>query len=165
MSPPPEECALCLPPLKPAHHVPRHTWPELQAMKLEKIGPYATSHSNFHFDIYPFLQWKKLHLLTSSGRSTFWSAEQDALCFSRAWVKWISLQRQWTLPGWKEHEGLSPAGKPLMLPSLPLTKVIGDNKNGLRWSLLYRLLSYLSGGTVLTYICKHWLLIKKKKKH
>lgn len=57
------------------HRVPRHTWPELQAMKLVKIGPYATSHSNFHFDIYPFLQWKKLHLLTSSGRNTFWSSK------------------------------------------------------------------------------------------
>ena len=30
-------------------------------------------------------------------------------------------------------------------------------------SLLYHLLSYLSGGTLLTYICKHWLLIKIKK--
>lgn len=78
----PPEHGQCLPPLKPVHHVPRHTWPELQALKLVKIGPYATSHWISHFDIYPFWQWKKLHFLTSSGGSTFWPAKDKMPCVS-----------------------------------------------------------------------------------
>lgn len=51
--------------------------------------------------------------------------------FSKStWVRFVeAMNLAWV---WREHEGPSPAGKPLMLASLSLTKVIGDSEHSLR---------------------------------